>query len=194
MYKRKRASLSISINAIVILILAITILGLGLGFIKKQFGSVEEQFTQVSSEIKNEMINKIKQSGDLLVMDRIEFEISQGKPEKFYIGVHNTDSDAACFNVKFECKSALTGICDAPEDGISGLEWFKTFEKQLVKPGETAVLPVTLLATGASDTYLAKVTSFKYDATDSGCGTGAITNWDDAGTEHNSKEFYVTLR
>ena len=69
---KRKGSLQLSINAIVILILAITILGLGLGFIKKQFGALGAQFEEVSGEIKSEIITKIKQSGDLLVFNKVE--------------------------------------------------------------------------------------------------------------------------
>ncbi|MBW3002327.1 hypothetical protein KY338_04150, partial [Candidatus Woesearchaeota archaeon] len=88
----KKAALQLSINAIVILILAITILGLGLGFIKSQFGALTEQFGAVSAEIKSSLIEKIKESGELLVFNRAEIDAKIGKPEEFYIGIKNTAS------------------------------------------------------------------------------------------------------
>ena len=74
LFKNRKAALQLSINAIVVLILAITILGLGLGFIKGQFGALEKQFAGVSSEIKSELINKIRNSGELLVFNQVELE------------------------------------------------------------------------------------------------------------------------
>ncbi|HSU73268.1 MAG TPA: hypothetical protein VLJ21_05470, partial [Candidatus Binatia bacterium] len=90
----KKAALELSINAIVVLILAITILGLGIGFIRGQFGGLTEQFVGVRAEIKDQLITKIKESGDLLVFNRAELEASIGKKDTFYIGVKNTESNS----------------------------------------------------------------------------------------------------
>ncbi len=174
---KKKGSLQLSINAIVILILAITILGLGLGFIKKQFGSLGEQFESVSSEIKAELVDKIRQSGDLLVFNKIEFEAQVGKPDKFYIGIKNTAPEPSDFRVAMTCIKALgitETVCDKTlVGGMDGTgtvpmvdPWFQLFGEVNIAGGDVGVYPITLQLPGrvSPDTYLMTLTIYKYDA------------------------------
>jgi hypothetical protein len=168
---KRKGSLQLSINAIVILILAITILGLGLGFIKKQFSSLGEQFEQVSSEIKSEIIEKIRQSGDLLVFNKMEFNVQVGKPDQFYIGIKNTGQAESCFKMQIKCIQSLTGgLCSAQNQLlVSGASpdvsepWFKLFEQVNIAAGDVGVYPITLQLPGnvLPDTYLMKFEIFK---------------------------------
>lgn len=190
----KTGSLQLSINAIVVLILAITILGLGLGFIKTQFGAMEEQFTTVSDEIKSDLIDKIKTSGELLAFNKIDIKAITGKPEDFYVGVKNTDSATKCFRMSFECirgkSTGQPGYCAETNIGNSSdAGWFSTFFEKDVDAGQVDVVPVRLLVSSgvAADTYLAKVSLEKGNGScciDSGCQNYSI---------YKSKQFYIEI-
>jgi hypothetical protein len=202
---KKRGSLEISINAIVILILAITILGLGLGFIKKQFGALGSQFEEVGAEIKSEIIEKIRTSGELLVFNKVEITAQIGKPDTFYIGIKNTAQAQTCFSTKIECLRALQGSCDLANPGapmtvggaapgetgpIPGNEWFRLFTQVDIGGGDVGVYPVTLQVPGKvnPDTYLMEFSVFKAD---SDCATGT---WPSSLTPYQSKQFYINVR
>jgi hypothetical protein len=201
----KTASLQLSINAIVILILAITILGLGLGFIKKQFSSLGEQFEAVSSEIKGEIIEKIRQSGDLLVFNRVEIEATIGKPDTFYVGVKNTGGETTCFRTHIQCKKALQGECDPSQPGVPitvggisfngdeafpGSEWFKLFKEVDIDGGDVGVFPLTIQIPGRvnPDTYLMSYEVFKANTDCEGGDFGTVA------TPYQSKQFYINVR
>lgn len=199
----KKAALEISINAIVVLILAITILGLGLGFIKSQFGAVSEQFGAVSAEIKSSLIEKIKESGELLVFNRAEIEAKVGKPETIYVGIKGTsgESGSVCFRMATKClrplnpdnrctetidRNALVGGKD--DMSTTPVEtWFKMFEEVDIKNNDVGVFPITLqIAKALSDTYLMEFNVYK---------SAANGNCENPGefTIYQSKQFFVKL-
>ncbi|MEM4264000.1 MAG: hypothetical protein QW666_03865 [Candidatus Woesearchaeota archaeon] len=200
----KKAALEISINAIVVLILAITILGLGLGFIKSQFGTVSEQFTQVSSEIKSSLIEKIKESGELLVFNRAEIEAKVGKPEAFYVGVKNTASGekgSVCFRLAIKCLRPLNpdNTCTATVDrnaAVGGKDdmgntpvenWVKMFEEVDIKNADVGVFPITLqIAKALPDTYLMEFNVYKSSL------NGDCENAGDFEI-YQSKQFFIKL-
>jgi hypothetical protein len=205
----KKAALQLSINAIVILILAITILSLGIAFIKSQFGTLTERFTEVSAEIKSELISKIKNTGELLVFNRVEIEAKVGKPEEFYIGIKNTapntnDPDKpVCFIPAVKCINALNGECfdgrnnvyvggtdmslgpgNAPE-----VKWFSLFPEVDIKTGEVNVYPVTLqIAQALPDTYLMEFGVYKYED-GSDCESGGVIDE----RPYQAKQFFIKL-
>lgn len=194
---KKKGSLQLSINAIVILILAITILGLGLGFIKKQFSSLGEQFEQVSSEIKSEILEKIRQSGDLLVFNKLEFNVQVGKPDQFYIGIKNTGQEQACFKLEMSCLQSLGTQETCPMGGttiVSGADaqevWFNLFELVTIGPGQVGVYPITLQLPGTvkPDTYLMQFIIVKGDAT---CGTFETDANNEPKPYTTPKQFYI---
>jgi len=205
----KKAALQLSINAIVILILAITILSLGIAFIKSQFGALTERFAEVSAEIKSELINKIRDTGELLVFNRVEVEAKLGKPEEFYIGIKNTapnvnnPDNPVCFIPAVKCVSALNGECfDGRNDVYVGgsdmeigpgvppeVKWFSMFPEVNIKTGEVGVYPVTLqIAQARPDTYLMEFAVYKYTQGES-CDTGGIVDE----RPYQSKQFFIKL-
>ena len=199
----KKAALQLSINAIVILILAITILSLGLGFIKGQFGALTERFSEVSSEIKSELINKIKDTGELLVFNRVEIEAKIGKPEEFYIGIKNTaaneDATPVCFIPSIKCVQALKSG-DCPQTYVGGTDmdtmdaiedpWFSMFRHIGIKTGEVGVYPVTLqIARSVPDTYLMEFNIYTYENAED-CETGGDI---DLTTPYQTKQFFIKL-
>lgn len=203
---KKTGSLQLSINAIVILILAITILGLGLGFIKKQFGSLGEQFGAVSEEIKGEVVDKIRQSGDLLVFNKNTIDAQIGKPIEFFVGVKNTGAEQNCFRTYIQCIKALKGSCDPAQPGVpiavGGIDimnnqptadnrWFELFQEIDVAGGDVGVFPVKLQIPGkvSQDTYLMRYEVYKTD-------TGECMNpvWPTSTTPYQAKQFYINVR
>ncbi|MBD3361481.1 hypothetical protein GF358_01685 [Candidatus Woesearchaeota archaeon] len=205
----KKAALQLSINAIVILILAITILSLGIAFIRSQFGTLTERFTEVSAEIKSELINKIKDSGDLLVFNRVEIEAKLGKPEEFYIGIKNTapnindPNKPVCFIPAIKCISALNGDCLDGRDNVyvggtdmslgpgnpPEVKWFSLFPEVNIQTGEVNVYPIELqIAQAQPDTYLMEFAVYKYQDGAS-CDTGGIVDE----RPYQSKQFFIKL-
>ena len=202
---KKKGSLEISINAIVILILAITILGLGLGFIKKQFGSLGEQFSSVSEEIKGEIVDKIRQSGELLVFNKNTIDAQIGKPIDFFVGIKNTGAEPNCFRTYVQCIKGLKGSCDPSQQGVpiavGGIDllnnqptqdnrWFELFDEVDVSGGDVGVFPIKLQIPGkvAPDTYLMKFEVYKTDSGD--CGNPV---WPTSTTPYQAKQFYINV-
>lgn len=203
---KKMGSLQLSINAIVILILAITILGLGLGFIKKQFGSLTTQFSEVDEEMRGEIVEKIKQSGDLLVFNKNSIDAQVGKPLSFFVGMKNTGSETNCFRTYIQCIKALKGSCDQAQPGVpiavggidimntepnSDNKWFEIFSEVDVEGGDVGVYPVKLQIPGkvSPDTYLMRYEVYKTD-------TGDCSNpvWPTSTTPYQDRQFYINVR
>lgn len=209
----KKAALELSINAIVVLILAITILGLGIGFIRSQFGTLGKQFTDVSQEIQSQLIEKIRESGDLLVFNRAELQASIGKKDVFYIGIKNTASnpnpekDSICYRVGVKCISSLNpeNQCTplAPTNAVVGgviftqgteerpnpdYRWFQLFEQADIKNNDVGVFPITVqIAKANPDTYSMELNVYKGS---DDCGAGGGT-WETR--PYQSKQFFVVL-
>jgi hypothetical protein len=201
-----RASLSLSINAIVVLILAITILGLGLGFIKNQFGGMNERFEEVTTEMRKEMTDKIKSSGELLVFNVLAVDVSRGVEKTFFMGIQNTDTATRCYTVLFECIQPLTGVnCDPSQSGgnyIVGGEnpaslpgyptvavdplWIQVFKQFDIGAQDVGVYPVKIqMGSPSPDTYMMEVVVFKQS---SACAMGGT--WD----FFQKKQFYIKLK
>lgn len=205
----KKAALELSINAIVVLILAITILGLGIGFIRGQFGTLGKQFTDVSQEIQSQLIEKIRESGDLLVFNRAELQASIGKKDVFYIGIKNTASNpdqaktSVCYQVGIKCIRALkednhcsfdTGQDDiavggridgAPRDPNNA--WFELFDQIDIKNNDVGVFPITVqIAKAKPDTYAMELTVYKEQG-NLDCSQASVF------TPYQSKQFFVVL-
>ncbi len=207
----KKAALQLSINAIVVLILAITILGLGLGFIKSQFGALQKQFGEVSAEIKSELLEKIRESGELLVFNRAEIDAKVGKEDSFFFGIKNTatpapDAEGVCFAVVVKCLKALkpdepgfctTGVANGDivggTDIIAGPpieEWFTVFPEVDIAEGEVGVYPINLRIPRAKpDTYLMRLEVYREQ---DGNECAFASNWN-VNTPDMRKQFFVTL-
>lgn len=88
----KKGALELSITAIVVLIIAITLLGLAIFFIKNLFKGGTEIFTGELAKIKEQLRTNLEESGELFVFSvGSELEIKKGEPQKFYMGVRNTE-------------------------------------------------------------------------------------------------------
>lgn len=174
----KKGALELSINAIVVLILAITILGLGIAFIRGQFGALQKQFVSVSSEVETELLNKIKESGKLLVFSQAKIEVQTGKKESVYFGIQNPESKPVCYSTVVRCLNALnpdtenectTGVTQGSAVGgfaditSTQAKWINVLTPVTIKQGATGVYPMNIQipSTARKDTYLLEVEVFK---------------------------------
>lgn len=203
----KKAALQLSINAIVVLILAITILGLGLGFIKTQFGALTKQFSAVSEEIESEIKQRIRDSGESLIVSKETVKVKGGKKEEFFIGIKNVDPEPICYIVAFRCIQALKSAnscgdyLDSPNTNniiIAGYDienqydippksaWMETFFSKTIKESVVDVRGVTVQLPGKvkGDTYLMEVEVHKGDQADCGASNFVI---------YETKEFLIEL-
>jgi len=187
----KKAALQLSINAIVVLILAITILGLGLGFIKSQFGALTKQFSAVSEEIEGEIKQRIRDSGELLIVSKETVRVKGGKKEEFFIGIKNVEPEPICYKVSFVCIQALKtanscgdyvdrqGTNNIVVAGFDLLElggqdvdpkdaWMETFFTKTIKESVVDVRSVSVQIPGRvkGDTYLMELEVYKGDSED----------------------------
>jgi hypothetical protein len=178
----KKGALELSINAIVVLILAITILGLGIAFIRGQFGALQKQFTEVGGEVKTQMTQKIRESGELLAFNQQEIEVTAGKTETFYYGVQNEHIDqSVCAAVLVRCIKGLTntqGGCTGSDALIVGGEkvdqkWFSLFTPVIIKAGDVGVYQMEIQVSNApKDSYLMELSVIK----PTGANGGSLTD------------------
>ncbi|RLE47492.1 hypothetical protein DRJ25_02230 [Candidatus Woesearchaeota archaeon] len=187
----KKGALELSITAIVILIIAITILGLGIGFIKKQFGAGTELVGGKLTEIKEQMKEDIRHSGELLVLSMPETELSIGKPQDVLIGVKNTLSnpnappDKVCYWIEVRCLNAFSRGNFCTPDGqndvvVGGVDianndypqnnWFSSLLSQFdIRKYDAEVYPATMLVRDAQpDRYVLEMNLYR-DASSGSC-------------------------
>lgn len=176
----RKASLQLSINAIVVLILAITLLGLGLAFITERFGGTMEKLQEIDQETEQQIIDEMKNSGQLVTLNQREFEVESGKPIEFYMGIRNTESNDVTYYIQFMCDQKLsTGSCQNVAADFSQADefynngggdgqwrWFKTFKKIPIDSGEGKAVIVRLQASGATETYKGRVAVWKCTRSD----------------------------
>jgi hypothetical protein len=158
----KKGALELSINAIVVLILAITILGLGIAFIRGQFGALGGQFTQVSEEVRTEMINKMRESGELVMLQRAEITIGKGQKETVYFGLTNTETTEKEYTIDIMCKGSLKTAekCTkvTKESSLVGT-WVNLPKTIKIPASETGVYPMVIQPEPGtvSDVYIAQL-------------------------------------
>lgn len=160
----RKASLSLSINAIVVLILAITMLGLGLAFMRSTFGGVTAQFGEISAEVQKDMLNRLQQSPESLVLNRYETDIRQGESKEVYLAIRNDLGTERTFTIDQGDISSKT--CAPQEDtrhccismGGNPCEdlTLETFPRITLDDGESRVLKIKISAgpKAAKDTYM----------------------------------------
>lgn len=142
MRSNKKAGMQISINAIVILILAITVLGIGLGFIRGMFSQTIGQLGEVSKDIENDMINRIRDSDERLVLREENIEIKKSGEKTIYFGIRNEEEDETTFDIDFKCDSAMEDMSTTEIEEYITFNVFKG-TKQLEKD-EIMVLPAVI--------------------------------------------------
>lgn len=214
MRRNKKGALELSITAIVILIIAITILGLGIGFIKKQFSAGTELVGGKLTEIKEQMKEDIRTSGELLVLNMPETEVSLGKPQDLLIGVKNTLSnpnnpaDKVCYWIEVKCLKAFSQGNTCTPDGmndvvVGGLDlasnsypqfnWFTSLLSQFdIRKYDAEVYPATLLVRDAQpDRYAMEMNVFRDTSSDSCSNVGEFPS---EAQLYASKSFTISVK
>ena len=143
---RKRGSLNLSINAIVVLILAITMLGLGLSFMRNIFGGATEEFTKVSGEVEQQMIEQMRESSKAIELSRPKVNIKIGEKDQIFIGLRNDQQDPLDFTIQgITCEGLGGGTASLLNCGAGGdvtLSW-KT-SPTTIEGGGVIVLPINI--------------------------------------------------
>ena len=175
--KNKKGGLQISINAIVILILAITVLGIGLGFIRGMFSKTIGQLGDVSDDIKNDMIARIRESDERLALREENIEIKKSGEKTIYFGIRNEEDMGNNLGIEFDIYFECTEVMEGSGGDPNHIE-FKVFSKtNPIKRDEITVMPAIIKVSPNAIT-----TMYMCDAI-----IGPI------GDPYASKTFYVTV-
>ncbi len=171
----KRGSLSLSINAIVVLILAITMLGLGLGFMRSSFGGVTEQFGQVTDEMKQQMIERMKDNVDDAMLNAYEINMKPSDERFLYLAIKNTDDTTGGVNFQL-VPTGTDPVVDTSGNGVTTIT-IEFFQDMLVGPSSIDVFPLKVTTTGAA----------------SGTYKASYTLQDDSGSDIKQLQFYIIV-
>jgi hypothetical protein len=151
--RSKRGAIEVSVNTIIILIFAIAILGLGLSFVRKSLGSATSEFGKVSDELRTDMMNTLKQSGEKLTLKPAKITLSKSNAnlmtgEVFY-GIRNLDTvTAVTFGIS-------AGACESIDNsGVTitdpNIIQTKTYATLAINAGASDVQPVKVTITSAT--------------------------------------------
>ncbi|MBD3203867.1 hypothetical protein GF327_06210 [Candidatus Woesearchaeota archaeon] len=186
MKNNKKASLNLSINAIVVLILAITMLGLGLGFMRNMFTNVQENFEDVSDQVQKDMIKRLKDSGERVVLSKYEVKMKQSTEEVIHIAINEESAPAGGYSnfqlsLSGTSKVGASGVTCMDNDQISLIQG-----EQRIESGEAKVFPIYLKSDSRDQgtcqyTLIVSYESFDSAATSQGSGSYA------------TDDFYVTV-
>ena len=152
--KSKKGAIEVSINTIIILIFAIAILGIGLSFIRSSISKATEQFDVVSDQVKNDMINSMKQSTDIVSVQPLEYTLKKtAKNPTMYFAVRNIGESDVVYKVFV---SSCVSI-DNPNKAYTILNVFPTIS---VKNNSIEVKAIVIknFATLPETTYQCKIT------------------------------------
>ncbi|MCX6710525.1 MAG: hypothetical protein NTZ02_00360 [Candidatus Woesearchaeota archaeon] len=175
-FRSKKGAIEVSINTIIILIFAIAILGIGLSFIRSSIAKATAQFDVVSDQVKNDMINSMKQSTDIVSVQPIEYTLTKTtKNPTMYFAVRNLGADDATYNVIAE---PCISIDDPDPSNPHLYSLLKVFPTIIVKNNsiEVKVIQIKNFATLPETTYECGIT---------------INNPDD--TLYGTKQFTIQL-
>jgi hypothetical protein len=146
--RQKRGALELSINAIVVLILAITMLGLGLGFMRNMFGQTSSQFDEIAGDMKNQIIEEIKSSGERLILNKYDITMKKSETIEVYYGIRNVNGATKTAKITVRCSTGM-----ASGDGTKIVP--KSFSEWDVPGSDISVLKMSIKSesTVAPDTY-----------------------------------------
>ena len=131
---------------------------------------IEEELGEVSEDIENDMIDRIRESDDRLALRENDIEIKKSSEKKIYFGVRNEEEDETSFDIEFLCDSAMD------EDANLGDITFNVFKgTKVLEKDEIIVLPavIKISPNAVATTYMCS----------------ALIN----DGEYASKTFYITV-
>ena len=198
----KKASLNLSINAIVVLILAVTMLGLGLMFMKNMFGKSIKQLEDVSNDIKDQTIQRVKESNQKVAFLKEDVEIKRSETKEMYFGVLNELSEAQSFLIRAGCYKVMstnpdgtpgdpTGVKFECMDSTIPLEKNEVAVNKLVIKAEPNALQSTYQCYIFVDPEITELTAPSTDPTSEGgsyCGSEGVKG------SYYRKYFFVTVK
>ncbi len=120
-YKNRKASLELSIRAIVIVILAMTLLGLGLGFIRTMFKDISGITTDVSEQIRQQILDDLITNDKRVSFPKTQILIDKGGSEIITVGIRNKQDNKLYYDMEFKAISDPDGV---PFD-IENPPWFQ---------------------------------------------------------------------
>jgi hypothetical protein len=142
-FKNKRASLELSIRAIVIVILAMTLLGLGLGFIRTMFRDISGITTDVSEQIRQQILDDLITNDKKLSFPKTQIVVDKGGSEILTVGIRNRGDSDLNYKMNFE------PISDPNGDAFDVDEWFQyspTLDDtpEIIRPADALVKSIRL--------------------------------------------------
>jgi hypothetical protein len=108
-YKNRKASLELSIRAIVIVILAMTLLGLGLGFIRTMFKDISGITTDVSEQIRQQILDDLITNDKRVSFPKTQILIDKGGSEIITVGIRNKQDNKLYYDMEFKAISDPDG-------------------------------------------------------------------------------------
>lgn len=165
MMKNKKGALQLSVNAVVVIIIAIVMLGLALTFMRNIFGTMIEQFGEVSQEVRKQMEDTLRATTKKAALSTNYLELKAGDKKTIYLGINNYLPDdvnfcIACPNCnRVSCGTGRTLTCTGYEVseaecedaiGISSPEEKKVLRSKI----DVVPLKVNVKSNAAPDTYL----------------------------------------
>jgi hypothetical protein len=177
----KKGSLNLSTNAIVILILAIVVLGLGLAFMRNIFGSATEEFGEVEGTVRQQMINQMKDSENLLELSAPLVSMGAGTGKQIFLGFTNLESGTVEFTMDTVSSqgTALDGVnnCNLAVSGVAN-EVYLEYKGDIteVLKGDVVVLPLNIKTeSDAKDDVCFYELVVDYETTSGSCADGVST-------------------
>lgn len=172
----KKASMELSIRTIVVVVLAMTLLGLGLGFIRSMFGDIGGLSTDVSSQVREKILDDLITGDKKISFPKTEIEIDKGKSELLTVGIRNKNDNTLFYRMEFK------GISDPDSGSFQTDDWFQYVQSpngDELAPADSVVRNIRLSAPKVkSGSYL-----LTFDVIDA-----------DYNTIYASKDFFIVVR
>ncbi len=101
-HSHKKASLEISVQAIVIVVLAMTLLGLGLGFVRNLFQDTTDLTTQVTDQIKGQILEDLRRGDKSLSFPTDQVTLGKSEEKILAIGIKNIGQTELRFKLQID--------------------------------------------------------------------------------------------
>lgn len=203
LFHKKKAAMELSINAIVIVVLAFTLLGLGLVFIRSQFKNIGDTSSQVTEQVKQQILDDLRTGNKRLSFPVTELKLASNEDTLISIGVKNVLSDPLYF--KIEIVPVLSSQAqskfgpgytankpipkaDASTDGA----FFWDNNLQTLPVGESQVYGIKYRADKGGNTYQYKIVITEIPVKIDAKGVATVDTTKPQ-TEYSSRAFFVKI-
>ena len=151
-FKNKKASLELSIRTIVVVVLAMTLLGLGLGFIQGMFKDITAISTDVSEQVRQQILDDLRTQNKRLSFPSSEVKVSSNGETIISIGVMNTLDQDINFLIMLLDEYGVD-VSRGTEDN----EFYWDNTEQFLEPGQAKVYGIKYFAPVTKGTTLYKI-------------------------------------